>query len=168
MPKISFSFQHSYEADYCRWQAPELFNSGEKVSPKSDVFAVGVALFELFSYGAVPFEKCSDEEVRQKQIDGQGLELQSVQSCPAEMFEIIQKCIKINADERFSMEQLFSTIKPHVRTNENDLRNDKVVKNESDQYYQSKKLLYNNISTDTSTEKPTNAEYGATYHNVQN
>src|SRR4051812_35751092 len=45
-----------------RWCAPEIFDQGVYTA-KSDVWAFGVMLWELFSYGAMPYAGITNAEV---------------------------------------------------------------------------------------------------------
>ncbi|XP_023344030.1 tyrosine-protein kinase SRK2 isoform X2 [Eurytemora carolleeae] len=56
-----------------RWSPPEVFNKRE-YSDKSDVWSYGVTLWEIFSYGAKPYDKLNKEKYKDHIISGRRLE----------------------------------------------------------------------------------------------
>ncbi|XP_064402451.1 muscle, skeletal receptor tyrosine-protein kinase-like [Halichondria panicea] len=73
-----------------RWMSPEAITSSQFTSA-SDVWAFGVVLFELFSYGELPFDEKSNEEVISYVVREFG-KLKCPHRCSAEIFEIPQSC----------------------------------------------------------------------------
>lgn len=63
--KLGYNF-YEEQLPYSQ-QSPEMLK-GEKVSPASDIFAVGVILYRLV-YGVLPFEGSTEKEVL-KRIKG--------------------------------------------------------------------------------------------------
>jgi len=76
-----------------RWMSPEAIQR-RRFSEKSDVWAFGVVLWEMFTHGMVPYALISsDSEVAERVIGGDRLErpLQPTE-CPEGVFSTMQKC----------------------------------------------------------------------------
>jgi len=80
-----------------RWLAPECIQR-RRYSEKSDVWAFGVTLWEVWTYAKVPFYNTSDEEVEQKVLTGS--RLSQPQSCPDQVYSIMQECWKEKQSDR--------------------------------------------------------------------
>ncbi|EKX37983.1 hypothetical protein GUITHDRAFT_43517, partial [Guillardia theta CCMP2712] len=87
-----------------RWMAPESIRR-RQYSEKSDVWAFGVTMWEVWTYGEVPYwEITNDAEVGPKVVDGERLAAPS--ACPPNVYSIMQKCWKEKKTERPSFSQL--------------------------------------------------------------
>ena len=80
-----------------RWQAPEVFTDG-KVSPKADVFALGVVLWELIT-GNSPYEGMSNNKVIIEVILG-GKRPEIPSNCPEELKNLMSNCWDKDRDQR--------------------------------------------------------------------
>uniref|UniRef100_A0A061SIX9 Janus kinase 2 n=1 Tax=Tetraselmis sp. GSL018 TaxID=582737 RepID=A0A061SIX9_9CHLO len=95
--KISdYGFTNDYLCYYCgeeklpvRWMAPEALKRWQW-SEKSDVWAFGVLLWELWSAARTPYEFCSDDVVAQ--LISKGERLQKPKECPDSVFALIEWC----------------------------------------------------------------------------
>ncbi|KJE90844.1 tyrosine-protein kinase Srms [Capsaspora owczarzaki ATCC 30864] len=76
-----------------KWMAPECINY-RKFSHSSDVWAFGVLAWEVFSYGASPYESV---EARQlvAEIEA-GLRLEQPASCPNDVYSLLLTCWDLN------------------------------------------------------------------------
>ena len=84
-----------------RWMSPEAIQR-RRFSEKSDVWAFGVVLWEMFTHGMVPYALISsDSEVAERVIAGDRLErpLQPTE-CPEGVFSTMQKCWITQARDR--------------------------------------------------------------------
>jgi len=91
-----------------RWTAPEVFEYG-KYFLKSDVWSFGVLLWELFSYGKLPYNLKSNQEV----VDGilKGDRLLPPEGSPNSIYGLMEKCWERESKERPSFKQLHEALK---------------------------------------------------------
>jgi len=103
-----------------RWSAPEVLEYGTHTS-KSDVYSFGVLLWEMFSYGKIPYAEFGNDKTRGLILAGHTLSQPTL--CPNELYELMQQCWKKNPSERPTFEQIHTTIssmwnavKPNIRS----------------------------------------------------
>ncbi|XP_073327162.1 protein-tyrosine kinase 6b [Pagrus major] len=72
-----------------KWSAPEAISHG-KFSNKSDVWSFGVLLYEITTYGGVPYPALSNQEVFQQVANGYRMPAPS--KCPNFLYQIMLKC----------------------------------------------------------------------------
>ena len=92
-----------------KWYAPESINYGT-FSHKSDVWSYGVTLWEMFTFGDLPYGDKSGGEVIDFVMKGNRLE--KPDGCPDHTYAIMLKCWNIEAAQRPSFDDLhtvFST-----------------------------------------------------------
>jgi serine/threonine protein kinase len=75
------------EKSLVQWLAPELFAAGSTTTHKSDVWAMGVVFYEIFSYARTPYGKLTPEEVTHFIRDGHRLE--QPPACPDHMYSLL-------------------------------------------------------------------------------
>ncbi|XP_061176438.1 uncharacterized protein LOC133185319 [Saccostrea echinata] len=80
-----------------KWMPPESFLDGIFTS-KTDVWAFGVVLWELFSMGHVPYPGKSNGEVM-KYVKGGG-RLEKPPLCPYQIYGLMLRCWQVDADVR--------------------------------------------------------------------
>lgn len=86
-----------------KWTAPEaaLMN---RFSIKSDVWAFGILLTELVTYGRIPYPGMTNAEVLQ-QVE-RGYRMPCPSNCPQELYQIMLDTWKANPDQRPTFEAL--------------------------------------------------------------
>ncbi|XP_063716902.1 tyrosine-protein kinase CSK-like isoform X2 [Symsagittifera roscoffensis] len=89
-----------------KWSAPEAVNE-KKYTNKSDVWSYGVFLWELFSYGRVPYPSMQKDEVMKHVM--QGYRMKCPTDCPDKVYSIMKKCWTIDVIERPSFKKLKDT-----------------------------------------------------------
>ncbi|XP_062250892.1 megakaryocyte-associated tyrosine-protein kinase [Platichthys flesus] len=72
-----------------KWTAPEALKK-EKFSTKSDVWSYGVLLWEIFSYGRLPYPKMSLKEVKER-VEG-GYRMEAPEDCPPGVYSLMTIC----------------------------------------------------------------------------
>ena len=83
-----------------RWMPPEAITSAN-FTMASDVWSFGVVLWELFTYGDLPFEEKSDEEVVKFIIKDLG-KLSCPMKCPSDVFDLMEKCWNVDPAARLN------------------------------------------------------------------
>ncbi|KFV17774.1 Tyrosine-protein kinase BTK, partial [Tauraco erythrolophus] len=90
-----------------RWSPPEvlLYN---KFSSKSDVWAFGVLMWEVYSLGKMPYERFNNSETTEHVI--QGLRLYRPQQASEQVYAIMYSCWHEKAEERPTFAALLGSI----------------------------------------------------------
>ncbi|KAI1712633.1 protein tyrosine kinase domain-containing protein [Ditylenchus destructor] len=91
-----------------RWLPPECLSSG-KFTHQSDMWSFGVTLFEVFTYGDVPFGNLSNNEVLTAVVSG--LRPEIPQNCPQHIADILKVCWKENPLKRICAEEALTRLK---------------------------------------------------------
>lgn len=86
-----------------RWLPPEAINDC-KFSASSDVWALGVTIWEVFSYGEVPFAELNNFEVVSCAMAG--IRPPRPKCCPLPMYKLMQRCWAVDPDERIRPEEI--------------------------------------------------------------
>jgi len=99
-----------------RIAAPETLSPEEKKSvriynEKTEVFAFGVYIWEVFSAGEVPWKDCTFEYVRDEVLKGGKLPKLPPSLCPEEVWNLIEDCWKFDPKDRPSMEDVWDALK---------------------------------------------------------
>jgi serine/threonine protein kinase len=84
-----------------KWTAPEVIKYG-RYSSSSDVWSFGVTMWEIFSYGEIPYQFMSNKEATEAVT--QGYRLPSPSACPQDVYQVILSCWNEDADDRPSFE----------------------------------------------------------------
>ncbi|CAI5769980.1 tyrosine-protein kinase FRK [Podarcis lilfordi] len=100
--------ENVYEAKHetklpVKWTAPEAIRSN-KFSIKSDVWSFGILLFEITTYGKMPYSGLTGVQVLQK-LD-QGYRIPQPENCPQELYNIMLQCWNVEPKERPTFETL--------------------------------------------------------------
>jgi len=95
-----------------RWCAIEAYDK-RVFSASSDVWAFGVTLWEIMSYGAKPYSAVEPKEVRRKVREG--LRLAKPRGCPAEVFQMLTGCFAVDPSERPTFMALRAEIQMYLR-----------------------------------------------------
>ncbi|XP_034445706.1 protein-tyrosine kinase 6b [Hippoglossus hippoglossus] len=80
-----------------KWCAPEAISHG-KFSNKSDVWSFGVLLYEIITYGGVPYPAFSNQEVFQQVT--KGYRMPAPAKCPDLLYGIMMQCWSHEPNER--------------------------------------------------------------------
>ncbi|XP_060577621.1 tyrosine-protein kinase HCK-like [Ruditapes philippinarum] len=76
-----------------KWTAPEVFNE-RKFTTQSDVWAFGVLLYEMITFGKLPYPGMSNDETESKVIEGYRMKMPDDGHilCPRELYDIMLHC----------------------------------------------------------------------------
>jgi len=93
-----------------RWASPELLRAGYTpvFTHKSDVWAFGVLLWELFSWSARPYGESNNKEVYNRVAQGELLSMPI--KCPSEIYAIMQLCWKQHPGDRSNFSEIFQKL----------------------------------------------------------
>ncbi|KAL4216913.1 hypothetical protein ACF0H5_023373 [Mactra antiquata] len=86
-----------------RWMSPEAVKWG-RFTIDSDIWAFGVVLWEIFSYGRQPYYGHTNEEVI-RFLD-EGILLQRPEECPSIVYHVMLQCWKIDPKERLAFHRI--------------------------------------------------------------
>ncbi|XP_030623362.1 protein-tyrosine kinase 6b [Chanos chanos] len=81
-----------------KWCAPEAISHG-RYSNKSDVWSFGVLLYEMLTYGGIPYPAFSNREVYH-QITENGYRMPAPTKCPQYVYDIMLACWRDNPEDR--------------------------------------------------------------------
>jgi serine/threonine protein kinase len=97
------------------YMSPEQMRSSRNVDPRTDVWALGVVLFELMS-GVSPFEADTMPELCLKVVSEPPRSLAELRpDVPAEMVEIVGRCLEKDPEKRFAnAAELATALEPLV------------------------------------------------------
>ena len=91
-----------------RWMAPEAITDG-KYTVESDVWSLGVLLWEIFVFGYQPYFGKSNEQVIGGILQG-SLSLECPPLCPRSVFQLMLRCWERNPSERIASEVVASAL----------------------------------------------------------
>ncbi|XP_040575243.1 uncharacterized protein [Lepeophtheirus salmonis] len=102
------------------WMGPETLKKGT-ITKKSDVWAFGILLWEIFTLGKRPYEGFSDEQI-QAQISQGICSLQKPQLCPDDLWHLISSCWRLEPAQRPNFQYLKNTIDKLIDNGSNQQR----------------------------------------------
>ena len=96
-----------------RWMSYECFYG--KFSQKSDVWAFGVTMWEIFTLAkGQPYRDMSDKQVVEDALKGKNRnKLAKPDMCPLEVYKIMLECWAHNSKQRATFEKLFQLLTSH-------------------------------------------------------
>ena len=86
-----------------KWTAPEAVMYS-RFTIKSDVWSFGILLYELITYGSLPYPRMQDAQVIEAVI--KGYRIPWPEDCPKLLYEIMRECWRFNAASRPTFETL--------------------------------------------------------------
>lgn len=89
-----------------KWAAPEVLNF-TKFSSKSDVWAFGILMWEVFSGGKAPYRGMGNVEVVESVVNGHRLERPN--QCPHNIYNIMRRTWDMNPESRPAFSELLHT-----------------------------------------------------------
>ena len=96
---------HRYKSESIRvkWTAPESLD-GTMFSFKSDIWSFSIFMWEIFSYGRLPYPSIKIEAIKSFLMSGN--RMNAPENCPRHLYQIMQKCWKLIPQERPSFSYL--------------------------------------------------------------
>lgn len=80
-----------------KWTAPEALRT-QKFSSKSDMWSFGVLLWEIYSYGRVPYPRIPLADVV-KHVE-KGYRMEAPEGCPPGIYDVMKKTWELDPEER--------------------------------------------------------------------
>ena len=80
-----------------KWTAPEALKT-QKFSSKSDMWSFGVLLWEIYSFGRVPYPRIPLADVV-KHVE-KGYRMEAPEGCPKSIYDVMKKAWRMETDER--------------------------------------------------------------------
>lgn len=102
-----------------KWTAPEA-STYNKFSTKSDVWSFGIVLYEIITYGRVPYPSMSNQEVL-TQVE-HGYRMPAPPGCPPALYEIMYECWNKDAEKRPTFQTLKWRLDEFFDTDSNEYR----------------------------------------------
>ncbi|XP_005993488.1 tyrosine-protein kinase Lyn isoform X2 [Latimeria chalumnae] len=90
-----------------KWTAPEAINFGS-FTIKSDVWSFGILLYEIITYGKIPYPGMSNSDVISS--IQRGYRMPRPENCPDELYEVMEGCWKNKAEDRPTFDYLQSVL----------------------------------------------------------
>lgn len=100
-----------------KWAPPEVL-CYTRFSSKSDVWAYGVLMWEIFTCGKMPYGRATNAEVVGQVQRGQRLE--RPRACPREVYDLMRSCWENNPDDRLSFRVLKSRLEKLIEERERE------------------------------------------------
>uniref|UniRef100_A0A5G2QVL4 Protein tyrosine kinase 7 (inactive) n=1 Tax=Sus scrofa TaxID=9823 RepID=A0A5G2QVL4_PIG len=91
-----------------RWMSPEAILEGD-FSTKSDVWAFGVLMWEVFTHGEMPHDGQADDEVLADLQAGKA-RLPQPEGCPSKLYRLMQRCWALSPKDRPSFSEIANAL----------------------------------------------------------
>uniref|UniRef100_A0A671RFN4 Tyrosine-protein kinase STYK1-like n=1 Tax=Sinocyclocheilus anshuiensis TaxID=1608454 RepID=A0A671RFN4_9TELE len=101
--RTSASANHSEDSERKKWHAPELL-AKRPATPKSDVWSLGLLLYEMVTLGEVPFAEIPAKELLQ--YHQRGKTLKKPNNCSNSLFSLIKACCQWKEHDRPSLAEV--------------------------------------------------------------
>lgn len=101
----------SQDAMPIRWMAPESLKSGV-YSEKTDVWSFGIVLWEIVTYGEMPFASFKEDQVMLLVRDGYTPHLP--ENCDDDIKSLMNQCWKKNPKQRIVFKEIVKTLLPLI------------------------------------------------------
>ena len=102
-----------------KWMAPEAAMY-DRFTSKSDVWSFGIVIYEIITYGKVPYPGMTNGQVLK--VLQQGYRMPRPMECPNELYDIMLDCWKEDPAERPTFETLHHHLKEFFTTNDGGYR----------------------------------------------
>uniref|UniRef100_A0A9R1SIF5 Tyrosine-protein kinase n=2 Tax=Cyprinus carpio TaxID=7962 RepID=A0A9R1SIF5_CYPCA len=98
-----------------KWTSPEALREKVLFSTKSDVWSYGVLLWEIYSFGRVPYPRIPLKEVVPR-VE-KGYKMEAPDGCPVAVYDLMKQCWTLDAAGRPSFRLLREKLQ-HIRAKE--------------------------------------------------
>ena len=110
-----------------RWMAPETIRycNEMKFTVASDVWAYGVTIWEIYTYGETPYYSFNNNEARKEIV--RGLKLEIPETCPDSIKNIMRQCWMYDPMARCSFDKIVALIED----SESEITTSTIIENET-------------------------------------
>eukprot|EP00096_Caligus_rogercresseyi_P012433 TRINITY_DN520_c0_g1_i2.p1 TRINITY_DN520_c0_g1~~TRINITY_DN520_c0_g1_i2.p1 ORF type:complete len:465 (+),score=103.02 TRINITY_DN520_c0_g1_i2:169-1395(+) len=91
-----------------KWTAPEALRQTHQFSSKSDMWSFGVLLWEIYSFGRVPYPRISLADVMKYVEKGHQMEIP--EGCPQSIYDVMKQTWNRDPDQRPTFSQVRRTL----------------------------------------------------------
>ncbi|KAM3185782.1 hypothetical protein ACTXT7_005686 [Hymenolepis weldensis] len=99
-----FESQYSSGLIAVRWMAPEVLANENKFTNKADVWSFGVVVWEIYSFGSLPYSDVPGHKL--SALLQEGKRLDTPVDTPSKMATLMEHCWKLKPEERFSFSDI--------------------------------------------------------------
>jgi len=100
-----------------RWTAPEVFKY-RKYTSKSDTWSLGITIYEIITFGRVPYGGMENQEVVQKVVDG--YRIPQPEECREDLWKIVIDCWKEDPEARPTLAEVARRLGNLINNTESD------------------------------------------------
>ncbi|ESO09791.1 hypothetical protein HELRODRAFT_142725, partial [Helobdella robusta] len=90
-----------------RWMAPESLKDGV-FSSASDIWSYGILVYEIFTFGSIPYQDKTNEEVVRHVKDGHTMQLPD--ACPQDLKDFCKSCWEYDPGDRQSIQIIIDSL----------------------------------------------------------
>jgi len=90
-----------------KWCSPEVLEFGN-FTIQSDIWAFGIVLWEMYSYGREPYPGFTTDMTIEKVMSGYTMDIP--EGCPPKVGELIQRCWALKPSQRPSFQQIYDEL----------------------------------------------------------
>lgn len=90
-----------------KWCSLEVVQYG-KFSFKGDIWSFGVVMWEIFSYGQIPYATKNNTEVLEMLLKGE--RMAQPQGCPDKLYDLMKRCWLVEPKERPDFDEILSKL----------------------------------------------------------
>ncbi|KAM7536546.1 hypothetical protein Aperf_G00000087609 [Anoplocephala perfoliata] len=109
-----FGSKYSSGVSAIRWAAPEVLDSANNLTSKADVWSFGVLVWEIYSFGSLPYSDIPSNKLKSSLKEGKRLDAPI--NTPNKMLELMNDCWKYEPKERLSFEGIVKYLNGNVAT----------------------------------------------------
>ena len=93
-----------------RWMAPETlrFTSALKFSVASDIWSFGITMWEIYTFGELPYFLFDNQDIRKQIVKGVTLDIP--ERCPISLHDIMKQCWKLNPEDCCSFQDIVTVL----------------------------------------------------------
>ena len=97
-----------------RWLPPETITVDAMLSPKADIFAYGITLWELETAGETPYKDIRNEERVKYMVGYEGLRPEIPEDCDEVLRAVMQQCWHKDRRERPDVEEILERLQSYL------------------------------------------------------
>ena len=94
-----------------KWTAPEALEEPSDFTSKSDVWSFGVLLWEIYSFGRVPYPRINLDDVVRFVADGYRME--APEACPVDTYNLMKECWQRKPESRPTFSSISQRLDSH-------------------------------------------------------